>query len=382
MKVTSFTHLFASVVFGGVLSSAFDINDGMDEDFIDRAIRAASAANMAKAHDIFHDINWTDQEWTVNETFLGEKRPNVTIKHFKDPKYNDDSIYIEDDDGVCYVGFQSTEFSADDWTQNIFDDPRNVTNSQGVTCEFHKGFAGGYFNSYRVELEKEIQKCVDNCDTNAHPDGCLVIGGHSQGGAIAAVAHFVWDHVKHQTFIFGNPGSLETPTDECDMDYDNVYRFQNAMPRSNWIAGTDLHFDKVLHMMDKDEYAGWFHKYHFGHHILISGHKPSTQAYYVGHNVDAKLYPWDHNPSPLGLTHRFEIHKGQDKGEGYFQVLRAMKNSTVFPISTKGFSSEASCSADSRNPDNFNMCESGVCKHTKSIYIWFFGRYKYDYKCE
>ena len=126
-------------------------------------------------------------------------------------------------------------------------------------------------------------------------------------------------------------------------------------------------------MTDVDQF-GSFDKYHLGHHILISGHSPNTQAYYMGYNDVSRLYPWDHYPIPLGLAHNLEVLKGYGydghEGQGYMQVLNAMKTRGEFPVSTKGFSSGASCSPDSRNPDDFNMCESGVCKSTSICFSW------------
>lgn len=390
MRFTRVTGFFAAIAFGGTLSSAaIDLNNGMDEYFIDRAIRALSSSNMARAYDTHTakksdgtEANWIDPEWLCGKWLWAEDLEDcdddLYIKHYKDSSWNDDAIYIEQD-GVCYVGFQMTENNIVDWFQNLGDGNRTLTNSKGNSCRFHDLIAGGLFPDYFDDLNGKVEDCVDKCDYDAHPDGCLVLGGHSQGGAIATVAHFVWDHLPHQTFVSGTPSVMKNSTDDCVMNYDNFYRFINSIPKKNTFnKGTDLRFDKVPYMMDADQSPFSDEKYPLGHFILISGHSPNTQAYYMGLNKATRLYPWDHSPLPLGLSHNLEILHPETEDElGYLQVLRNMRNRGKYPVSTKGFSSGAACSATFGNPSSFNMCESGECKATKKTFLWV----PYDFRC-
>ena len=90
--------------------------------------------------------------------------------------------------GYCYGVFRGTTLTWDDWKQNI-----EVGNAQvcandadeTTCCTTRKGFYGAYDTVYRDRVEFELQKCAETCENK---DECVVLTGHSQGGAIAAVA--------------------------------------------------------------------------------------------------------------------------------------------------------------------------------------------------
>ena len=106
------------------------------------------------------------------------------VNYIEEP---DQALVAEDDAGYCFGVFRGTTPTAVDWGQNI--DPRNepvcTTKDRSACCTTRQGFYDAYITSYHQKMENEVRKCASKCD---RPNECVVLTGHSQGGAVASIA--------------------------------------------------------------------------------------------------------------------------------------------------------------------------------------------------
>jgi hypothetical protein len=163
-----------------------------------------------------------------------------------------------------------------------------------------------------------------------------VLTGHSQGGAIAAVAGVKLADLNPYVITFGQPATLEAP---CPLvSSERWYRFVNTKESEE--AG--IVYDPV-------PFAPGMGMEFFGHMILL-GQDPSGVAY-IGLDANTDFSPLN----VLGFeAHSMSAAEGVSY-PGYWDRLKTLvANSTEFPIRADGFADGSLCTQSSE-------CLSDVC---------------------
>jgi len=123
----------------------------------------------------------------------------------------------------------------------------------------------------------DLQTCVETCDD---PDDCLVITGHSQGGAESLVAAITLYSLNPIVVTFGQPPTADP---NCLYVMDNrYYRYVNWIEKIGDKVG--VAFDPIVYTPNLFSGAE-----HYGYNILV-GEDP-TSVYYAGYGPDIELNP-------------------------------------------------------------------------------------------
>lgn len=148
----------------------------------------------------------------------------------------DQALTVQTSDDHCFVAFRGTSLTFDDWSQNLKLGTEDlcIDVALGGTkecCTSRVGFYDAYNTPYRNDVEEEVRKCAATCQDK---DDCVVITGHSQGGAIAAVAAVFLADLNPYVITFGQPPTLDAP---CDLlTTDRIFRYVNTKQTSVGIA--------------------------------------------------------------------------------------------------------------------------------------------------
>lgn len=123
----------------------------------------------------------------------------------------------------------------------------------------------------------DVGACYETCEDK---DDCIVITGHSQGGAISTLAAITLFSLNPIVVTFGQPPSIDA---DCPfVNNDRFYRY------TNWVqdAGqdNDVGFDAVVYA------PNWISgSVHYGFNILV-GEDPAN-VYYAGYGADVEFSP-------------------------------------------------------------------------------------------
>ena len=140
-------------------------------------------------------------------------------------------------------------------------------------CTSRVGFYDAYDTVYRHEVEEAVRKCAANCKDK---DDCVSITGHSQGGAIAAVAAVILADLNPYVITFGQPPTLDAP---CDLlTSERIFRYVNTKQTNVGIA-----YDPV-------PMAPGLGADHFGNMIVL-GDDPTGVAF-IGLDAQDFLQPY------------------------------------------------------------------------------------------
>lgn len=251
----------------------------LDERVLSISAIAADLSALAYAN------TTTIAQWevSVNET--------TGFANYVHPDYDEIKFYVEEPDqaivakkgGRCYLSFRGTNSNIDDWLQNlglgdaqIYKD-NNDTGLEADRCEARGGFADFLRSGPVARGRADLQVCVDTCED---PDDCLVITGHSQGGAISTLAAITVYSLNPIVVTFGQPPSID-----ADCPYvrnERFYRYVNWMQDPG--QDDDIGFDLVVYA------PNWISRsVHYGFNILV-GEDPSS-VYYGGYSDDIEFYP-------------------------------------------------------------------------------------------
>jgi len=246
-------------------------------------------------------------------------------------RYDDMQIFIEEPDealvtqkdGYCYGSFRGTTLTADDWRQNVRLGLDNICATDGICCETRQGFFDAYDTPYRAAWEKAMRDCAKTCE---NPEDCVVITGHSQGGAIAAVAAVALADLSPYIITFGQPYTLDAPCEKISSE--RFYRYVNT---EYHVRG--IEYDPIPFVPGMGADA-------FGHTIILSN--DFTGVAYVGKDVNDYY-------SPLDVTVAAHSMIGTEEEPGYLDrlnILMDTRSNNTYPIRNDGYIAGSLCSKD------------------------------------
>jgi len=269
---------------------------------------------------------------TEKHDFCPEVGPGHEFVFYKD--YDDDeddsAIVVETVDGICYGIFRGTQGTAD-WLQNV--DPRTseVCDNKGNCCESRKGFVDGYNTPYKDEFENDLRNCAAKCPNK---DKCVVLGGHSQGGAVATVASVRLRDLDPFVFTFGQPPAVLAPCDSIDAK--KSYRYINSVMDEDELEHDPVPFSPSLGAGD------------FGYMIVVSYENYAVASYGLDTNALSMVSQFKLNVKP------FLAHTIRDGILGYVERINAIIDFNHYPVETNGWAVGDFC-------NNGEECESGRC---------------------
>jgi hypothetical protein len=248
----------------------------------------------------------------------------------------DQALMVKTKDGYCFGAFRGTVMTWLDWKQNLHMGKKDVCANK-ICCSTRAGFYNAYITNYTRYFEESLRACAKTCTRG--PDDCVVLTGHSQGGAIAAVAALFLADLNPYVITFGQPNTIDAP---CELtSSERWYRYVNTKASK-----------KVGLVYDPVPFVPGLGAASFGHMILLSNGGVS----YVGLDAQDSF-------SPLNFG-GFESHSMQNTTEypGYLVRIEAIvdkhthnnASSSTYPVRTSGYVANSLCTEDIE-------CESQTC---------------------
>jgi pimeloyl-ACP methyl ester carboxylesterase len=315
-----------------------------------------------------------------------ESAPSSSIvwKRFQVFASEPDLAIVAKASGYCFASFRGTVNSGsravEDWGENLnVSEQRHCWTSEmeeeegeadvassepsysSACCSVRRGFYLAYRNGFRRDLEDAVRACAADC-TNVNE--CVVLAGHSQGGAIAAVAALHLADLNPYVVTFGQPPAIDAPCPAVTSG--RWFRFVNSIGGAGTAVGSDsgtgstgsggifgsdqgISYDVVPFLPDLGTAA------HFGH-LLVLGDDPSAVAY-GGLDAQAAL-------SPRSVAaHGISSDLGNDDAPGYLDRIAAIRahyaTRAPYPVKVSGYGEGSRCTADWE-------CESGACERDGS----------------
>mmetsp|Transcript_32049 Transcript_32049/g.49674 ORF Transcript_32049/g.49674 Transcript_32049/m.49674 type:complete len:436 (-) Transcript_32049:260-1567(-) len=279
--------------------------------------------------------------WASNDTDTGFFHPDFdSIKFYTNEP---DQAIVAQKNGLCFLAFRGTNANIDDWSQNaglgnidVFRD--NLINLQGESCEARGGFADFLQTTEAVEGLVDLEACLANCTST----DCLVITGHSQGGAASAIAAVTLFRHSPTVITFGQP-----PTMDAGCPYiisEKYYRYVNSM--KDIAEDDDMGFDLVVFA------PNWISRSeHYGYYIML-GEDP-TAVNYLGFDTDYTFVPnlEDNDPNAHSMS-----------GTPFAYETRIAALLENLPVSLAGNGLGFIC-----ENDYAELCESNTCPKFECI---------------
>ncbi|CAB9523781.1 expressed unknown protein [Seminavis robusta] len=193
--------------------------------------------------------------------------PNPGFESFQVFEDINDCAVVARKGDTCMAVFQATNFDNPLDVMQLLDYNLDTVGS----CTFRAGIVSAYRSSYYEGFVREVDRCM-SMTRNMHAK--LILGGHSQGGAIAVVASA--DLKRHNPTVV-TFGSIRALHEDCpDVVPENHYRFANALHST---------YDYWPMVMNKNGD-------HFGHAVYLDP-MSSNLATYTGLNDDTNREPTD-----------------------------------------------------------------------------------------
>lgn len=278
---------------------------------------------------------------------------NGNVTGYFHPEYESISFYTEEPDqaivaqkdGYCFIAFRGTTVSGADWDQNIDirneEAYKNNDTSTGEFCTVRRGYADFLRTSEVDRANQELLACIPTC---ADPNDCVIITGHSQGGASAAIASIYTYDLMPTVITFGMPPAAKAG---CELiPSERLYRFVNHRKEEN--EEGDLGFDPVPFVPTLFSRA-----VHYGYYLMV-GPDP-TAAKFLGIDEEGTFSPLINDDNEI------DSHSLQGKNYSYLtrvENLLATGQETGFPVSMDGYTDGTICEIPYRE-----LCASGSCQN-------------------
>lgn len=321
-------------------------------------ISAVSAALSALAYE--EDAAKT---FAVSTSKKGEARKGDQAQSYEHPDFDYLHIYSRDPDsaivarrgGRCYIAFRGTvgtlrrgvELFLEDWEQNVDLGDRTIHpdgDSSRPGCEVRRGFADFIDTPEAEEGLEDVLRCMDDCKGKKD---CLVVTGHSQGGATATIASILLYKWNPTVVTFGQPPAVDPG---CEwIPSERFYRYINS--KVGQIASNDVGIDVVPYV--PTTVSG---SVHYGHTLLLGDDVDGSSAIkYLGFNEI------DFEPDLVDLA--VDAHKMAAADASYSYEARINLIAQTFQnadaknsyVVTDGFSDGAVCEYE-------ELCRSGRCQ--------------------
>lgn len=310
------------------------------------AVVALAALRSANAGLVLNEKTMDLSETSAflsSQAYLPE--PNSTgfdvMKNFLEEP---DQALVAEKNGYCFVAFRGTTLTMSDWMQNFEVGKKSVCSSdKEVCCNVRKGFFDAYQSpTYVTDLESTVNDCVKRCP---NPDECLVLTGHSQGGAVAAVAAIHFSAENPYVITFGEPPSVNPG---CKLvSASRWYRYVNSI-RSETAGIYGISYDPV-------PFAPGLGTIVYGQMIILGA--DHQHVAYIGMNSTKSFSP----VNVKGAVAHSMI--GTERYPGYLDRIHTLvAEAKTYPIPVNGWSAPNYCTED-------DECATGKCaKETRFSY--------------
>lgn len=307
---------------------------------------------MARTTSLLSEIVGQDDP-SAAAAAAGENNYEI-LRFFRDEP--DAAIVAKAASGRCYGIFRYTTASLQDIQQNGgkggAKDICSDDNSDEC-CKVRMGWWEAYNAPFRDEFEQALRDCVASSSTCK--DDCVVLGGFSQGAAIAAVASIYLADLNPMVMLLGQPITLYP---DCKaIDSSRWYRFINTGVCSG-IGGILVRrvvYDwSVFRSAPGDEIP-------YGHMILLSD--DDTGVAYLG--LDARM-EFSSRIRLLFATSHILRERRLCSIPGYIDRLKALLSQysdggLSYPIRGTGYKIGTYCTKDVE-------CESKDCRRSELLF--------------
>jgi hypothetical protein len=175
-------------------------------------------------------------------------------------------------------------------------------------------------------MEQSLRECAKDCVIK---DECVVLTGHSQGGAIAAVAAIALADLNPYVITFGQPPTIDAPCPVITSD--RWYRYVNTKATERGVIG--IFYDPV-------PFLPGFGADDWGHMMLLS--QDNTGIAYIGLDAQDYFRPLD----VKGFESHSMVAADDSPFPGYLDRIEAMmtayQNGT-YPVRTTGYVAGSLC---------------------------------------
>jgi len=280
-----------------------------------------------------------------------DENGNITL--YDHPDYEVISFYTDDElvdqaivaktDGRCYLSFRGTTLDIFDWLQNlglgsvdIFKDG-NITS--GESCSARGGFADFLLSPLVLQGAMDLQECASTC---TDPDDCVILTGHSQGGAIAQLAAILLYSYNPILITFGQPLAVSR---ECEfLQSERIYRYVNSLLLE--VEGEEpyIAYDPVPLFPALGQGRG-----HYGYYLLLGD--DTTALKFLG--VDDEDSDFAPGAQLSAVPHTMG---GLDIPFSYQARVASLFDNGQFPVNINGFSADTPCDLE-----NSLTCASDDC---------------------
>ena len=171
------------------------------------------------------DLVYTEYAWPLLEgekyyfPYAAYKKYEFTIRKSYESKNKLDQALVAQSNGRCFGIFRGTIPFGDnqnhwgtilsDWVTNVLPVGTETICGGCGCCEGRISFIEILQNEFWEFFQIELKTCAQEYCTD--PSDCIVLGGHSQGGAVAEVAAHVLADFDPWIFTFGRPNSMKNP---------------------------------------------------------------------------------------------------------------------------------------------------------------------------
>jgi hypothetical protein len=295
----------------------------------------------------------------ANYTNGVDSNGNTLYEH---PDYESITFYTEEPDqaivakkdGRCYLAFRGTTQSIDDWLQNTglgsIDIYKNNNNATGESCNARAGFADFLLSPLVQQGAVDLQACASTCPD---PNDCVILTGHSQGGAISTLAAILLYNYNPILITYGQPLAVKR---DCDLlRPERIYRYVNSLLLEEEGKEPYIAYDPVPLIPAFGQGRG-----HYGYYLLMGD--DTTALKFLG--VDDEDSGFAPGPQESAVPHTMG---GLDPPFSYEARVTSLYNNGQFPVNINGFSGDTPCDTENSLLCNSNDCGvDQVCAPTSS----------------
>jgi hypothetical protein len=328
--------LFAGILLHLLISTAVAQDQPvLDERVMTLSVEAAKLSALAY-DDAASYANGVDEN---GNTLYGHPDYESITFYTEEP---DQAIFAKKD-GRCYLSFRGTTLSISDWLQNTgfgsIDIYKDGNNSTGQSCNARAGYADFLLSPLVQQGAADLAACASTC---TDPDDCVILTGHSQGGAISTLAAILLYSYNPILITYGQP--LAVSRDCGLLRSERIYRYVNSLLLEEEGVEPYIAYDPVPLLPALGQSRG-----HYGYYLLLGDDTRALKFLEVD-DEDSGFAPGAQDsavPHTMG---------GLDPPFSYEARVTSLFDNGQFPVNINGFSPDTPC-----DPDNPLLCRSEDC---------------------